>query len=36
MELGQARTIPDVLAIRARREPSGFYFELYDELHALR
>ncbi len=31
MELGQARTIPDVLAVRARREPSGFYFELYDE-----
>ncbi len=31
MELGQARTIPDILAIRARREPSGFYFELYDE-----
>ncbi|MBI4011372.1 MAG: AMP-binding protein [Candidatus Rokubacteria bacterium] len=31
MELGQARTIPDILAIRARREPSGFYFDLYDE-----
>ncbi len=31
MDLPEARTLVDVLAIRARREPSGLYFELYDE-----
>lgn len=31
MELREARTLVDVLAIRAGREPSGVYFELHEE-----
>jgi acyl-CoA synthetase (AMP-forming)/AMP-acid ligase II len=31
MELAEARSLPDVLGIRARAEPAGVFFELYDE-----
>ncbi|HEV8677011.1 MAG TPA: AMP-binding protein [Methylomirabilota bacterium] len=31
LDLGQARTIVEVLALRAQREPAGVYFELFDE-----
>ena len=31
MTVADARTLVDVLAIRARLDPSGVYFELFDE-----